>query len=219
MFKRKMKVLMAIVAVLMLPLSVWAVNPPQGSVNVEDGVRIINGGYCKVIPGGRKVGLTWDSATGRWSCEGLAGLADKASATVRIYLVLKSKRICTGSEKGIEAICECSEGTMANKRCFVRADYGLNCNLACSENDLRYDAYTKTLIGSGGDRFRNGRNCNEISARLGGKGGSRRGSDRLRERLGCTQDRQLQTVMFRPGPTTANADDPDFRRICACKAR
>lgn len=83
MFKRNMKVLMELVAVLMLPLSAWAVNPPQGSVNDVEGV-IIKGGYCEVHPKGSKVDMTIDSSTGRWSCEGLEDMEGKDNARVRV---------------------------------------------------------------------------------------------------------------------------------------
>lgn len=213
--KRSRQVLMAIVAVGMLPLSAWAGLTFGGQVNQIDGV-IIKKGFCQVHPYGRRVAMYVDGPTGQWVCEGLGEVEGNPSPRLRVWIQVFSLPLCSDASSTAD-LCLCASGEMVNGKCYVRGFFHTDCNSACNTRGMVYDSATKDLIGSGGNRYVNSRRCYVISKRFGGIGGTRRGSDRARERLGCTQDRHGNTVMFRPGPTTAEALDDGFRRICACK--
>ncbi|ETX00986.1 MAG: hypothetical protein ETSY1_09210 [Candidatus Entotheonella factor] len=209
--KRIRRILMALVAVGLLPLSAWAGNPPVGQVS--GGNVYIMDGRCQDVTRRKNASLRTNSDQTSWECYAGYSETKRSPRTIVIDMIVATEEVID-NQALTERACDEDGGRYEADSCWYKGERGESCSDVCDGADVYYDPATASYCGSiadGGDTWR----CLNISRLFGGSRGSDISNAGALGTLGCVQFRK-RTLHFNHGPTLPDARDSAYQRICAC---
>lgn len=209
--KRIRRILMALVAVGLLPLSAWAGNPPVGQVS--GGNVFIVKGNCQDVTRQQHASLRTTSDLTSWECYAGYSETKRSPRTIVVDMVVTADEV-RKNQALTQRACSDDGGRFAAHSCWYKGERGESCSDVCDQAGIFYDPATASYCGSiadGGDTWR----CHRISRLFGGRRGWEISNAGDIGTLGCVQFRNT-TLHFNHGPTLPDARDSAYNRLCAC---